>query len=565
MHGVTAILGAEAAAITAMDLKRSDASSLTERQDNVVTTPCWEAPDGQVHCSIGKRQDVVATSPCWEGPDGQVHCHVDKRQDNVVTTPCWEAPDGQVHCSVGKREEVVATSPLDKRQVVVTTPCWEAPDGQVHCHLQKRQDNVVTTPCWEAPDGQIHCHLEKRQRVVYTGCWETTDGKVRCAAHPRPPHEKRQVVVTTPCWEGPDGQVHCAASKDKREELAEAGVYPSPSHVANGTTLDCASWWTVPNTTAQADLCLAALVSAQNISFAQFRQLNPDVDPTCSNLKIGGAYCVQGASDAASITTVGGPNDTAPSSVPLPPASRVTEARTSIQSTSHPTPTFIADGLPVSSQPVTIGDQTSASSNATTRSASAPSATITRRPSTECLYASRAKFSTSDRQFGDYLLDAAGHTCGTQIPPDGLVDPSRLTHATPPPPLTTQADTDVAQTSSRAASTKEDYSSLAQATASSSAAASDSSAGAANSTDTAPRLDGRCGLDEFSQATCDPDGEYGGCCSSHGYCGKTNDHCGVGCLNGCNLGSSNNTLTQATPEGVESSTSFSPPRPQITD
>ncbi|KAL8772168.1 MAG: hypothetical protein Q9209_002603 [Squamulea sp. 1 TL-2023] len=540
MHGVTAILGAEAAAIPTVDVKRSDAGSLTERQDNVVTTPCWEAPDGQVHCSIGKRQDVVATSPCWEAPDGQVHCHVDKRQDNVVTTPCWEAPDGQVHCSVGKREDVVAPSALDKRQ------------------------GVVTTPCWEAPDGQVHCHLQKRQRVVDTGCWETTDGKVRCVAHPRPPHEKRQVVVTTPCWEAPDGQVHCAASKDKREESADAAT----------------------NTTAQADLCLAALLSAQNISFAQFRQLNPDVDPICSNLKIGCAYCVEGnaesnshpirtatlrhtsgASNATSIPTVGWSNDTASSSAPLSPAPRITEARTGIQSTNHPTPNFIADGLPVSSEPVAIGNHISASSDATTRSGIVTRATTTHRPSTECLYASRAKFSISNGQFGDYLIDAAGHTCGTQVSQGGVGDPSGLTRATPPPPLTTEADIDMPRTSSGAASTKEDYSSSAKATTSSSAAASGSSAGAANSTDTAPRLDGRCGLNEFSQATCDSNGEFGGCCSSHGYCGTTNDHCGVGCLNGCDLGPSNTTLTQTnvTQTNPESSTSFSPPRPQITD
>ncbi|KAF2197676.1 DUF1929-domain-containing protein [Delitschia confertaspora ATCC 74209] len=51
---------------------------------------------------------------------------------------------------------------------------------------------------------------------------------------------------------------------------------------------------------------------------------------------------------------------------------------------------------------------------------------------------------------------------------------------------------------------------------------------------TAPRSDGRCGKD-FGGATCDAKGEYGGCCSSAGYCGKTNDHClpTSGCQNGC--------------------------------
>ncbi|KAF1974330.1 glyoxal oxidase [Bimuria novae-zelandiae CBS 107.79] len=50
----------------------------------------------------------------------------------------------------------------------------------------------------------------------------------------------------------------------------------------------------------------------------------------------------------------------------------------------------------------------------------------------------------------------------------------------------------------------------------------------------APRNDGRCGKD-FGDATCDPNSEYGGCCSTYGYCGSTDSHCLVenGCQNGC--------------------------------
>jgi hypothetical protein len=49
-----------------------------------------------------------------------------------------------------------------------------------------------------------------------------------------------------------------------------------------------------------------------------------------------------------------------------------------------------------------------------------------------------------------------------------------------------------------------------------------------------PRADGRCG-ENFGGATCDPKGNYGGCCSSWGWCGITSDHCLVaaGCQNGC--------------------------------
>ncbi|KAI9808602.1 MAG: hypothetical protein M1825_003752 [Sarcosagium campestre] len=52
--------------------------------------------------------------------------------------------------------------------------------------------------------------------------------------------------------------------------------------------------------------------------------------------------------------------------------------------------------------------------------------------------------------------------------------------------------------------------------------------------DASPRSDGRCGKD-FSGAKCDSKGEFGGCCSSNGWCGKTDDHCqkSKGCQNGC--------------------------------
>ena len=48
------------------------------------------------------------------------------------------------------------------------------------------------------------------------------------------------------------------------------------------------------------------------------------------------------------------------------------------------------------------------------------------------------------------------------------------------------------------------------------------SSGSGTGSSTAPRTDGRCGQ-AFSGATCDPNGAYGGCCSSAGYCGTTPD------------------------------------------
>ncbi|OQO00644.1 hypothetical protein B0A48_13134 [Cryoendolithus antarcticus] len=52
--------------------------------------------------------------------------------------------------------------------------------------------------------------------------------------------------------------------------------------------------------------------------------------------------------------------------------------------------------------------------------------------------------------------------------------------------------------------------------------------------DAPPRSDGRCGRD-FGTAPCDVNGEYGPCCSSMGWCGKTDDHCLAknGCQSGC--------------------------------
>ncbi|KAF2136877.1 carbohydrate-binding module family 18 [Aplosporella prunicola CBS 121167] len=65
-------------------------------------------------------------------------------------------------------------------------------------------------------------------------------------------------------------------------------------------------------------------------------------------------------------------------------------------------------------------------------------------------------------------------------------------------------------------------------------------AAAATSAAAAPRTDGRCGKD-FAGATCDSNGEYGGCCSEFGFCGKTDGHCLVanGCQNGCSDGTPN--------------------------
>jgi len=47
-------------------------------------------------------------------------------------------------------------------------------------------------------------------------------------------------------------------------------------------------------------------------------------------------------------------------------------------------------------------------------------------------------------------------------------------------------------------------------------------------------IDGTCGPDHGG-TICDPNSTAytGGCCSSHGYCGNTDAHCGAGCVSGC--------------------------------
>ncbi|KAL8827599.1 MAG: hypothetical protein Q9170_006953 [Blastenia crenularia] len=373
---ISAVIG-----LATLGIQGINAAAVPKADTDVKRSPqenCWEAPDGQIHCALSKRHPcyVVAgqircspekRSPqenCWEAPDGQIHCSLEKRES------CWEAPDGQIHCSLDKRET-----------------CWEAPDGQIHCLLDKR--DALPEPsdpnypncgapicfrktsskrdslgqCWEAPDGQIHCSLDKRdalpepilpgypecgapicfrktfsKRDALEHCWEAPDGQIHCSLDKRDPQE--------PCWEAPDGQVHCSfAMEAKRDASAEPLVAPPPAPIANGTSLQCASWWTVVKLEGQPDPCLAALVTAQNITFTQFRQLNPEVNSTCTNLKVGYAYCIQ-ASGPTFPSSANVSNTTSmaivSSSAPLLPAVRVTEARSGARGAGLPTPTSVA-------------------------------------------------------------------------------------------------------------------------------------------------------------------------------------------------------------------------------
>ncbi|KAK7513250.1 glyoxal oxidase [Phyllosticta citriasiana] len=76
---------------------------------------------------------------------------------------------------------------------------------------------------------------------------------------------------------------------------------------------------------------------------------------------------------------------------------------------------------------------------------------------------------------------------------------------------------------------------------------------------TAPRTDGRCGS-SFGGATCDPKGQFGGCCSKYGYCGNTDAHClaSNGCLSGCTGGATSSAVSSA------AATSAAPSKPAAT-
>ncbi|KAL8799428.1 MAG: hypothetical protein Q9182_005913 [Xanthomendoza sp. 2 TL-2023] len=108
---------------------------------------------------------------------------------------------------------------------------------------------------------------------------------------------------------------------------------------------------------------------------------------------------------------------------------------------------------------------------------------------------------------------------------------------------------------------------------------SPTSSSSSSTSSSPPRSDGRCGLTEFGYATCDPNGQYGGCCSQYGYCGRGDIYCGAGCLSGCNnpgvaasslspsissISSSSRSSTPNSPasptSSSSSSTSSSPPR-----
>ncbi|CAO1597390.1 hypothetical protein XANCAGTX0491_001200 [Xanthoria calcicola] len=118
MHGVAAIVGAEAAVIPTMD-----AGSVVERQDKFTPGSCWQTSTGEVRCPV---------ITCWETSTGEVRCPArkEKRDDTTADGTCWETSTGEVRCPV--------------------TYCWETSTGEVRCPARKgKRDSSDAT--FEAP------------------------------------------------------------------------------------------------------------------------------------------------------------------------------------------------------------------------------------------------------------------------------------------------------------------------------------------------------------------------------------------------------------------------------
>ncbi|KAL9013266.1 MAG: hypothetical protein Q9173_002025 [Seirophora scorigena] len=109
-------------------------------------------------------------------------------------------------------------------------------------------------------------------------------------------------------------------------------VVPAPKPFHNGTSTPCASWWALVKTSAEPSYCLNALVFFGNITLEKFRELNPDVNTECTNLKPWYAYCVRAAApsqphltrlSSGSLSSNASAVDLSPQ--PLLPAIRATE------------------------------------------------------------------------------------------------------------------------------------------------------------------------------------------------------------------------------------------------
>ncbi|KAL8744081.1 MAG: hypothetical protein Q9190_003642 [Brigantiaea leucoxantha] len=82
------------------------ATAVTERNND---STCWEAPDGQIHCTppknVKREASAEDSSTCWEASDGQIHCtppkNVKREASKEDGTTCWKLSHGQVYCTGG--------------------------------------------------------------------------------------------------------------------------------------------------------------------------------------------------------------------------------------------------------------------------------------------------------------------------------------------------------------------------------------------------------------------------------------------------------------------------------
>ncbi|KAL8645941.1 MAG: hypothetical protein Q9210_006432 [Variospora velana] len=92
------------------------------------------------------------------------------------------------------------------------------------------------------------------------------------------------------CLIAADGHVHY----NPRKREAQPVVLP-PEPFINGTSAPCAAWWAVEKASGAPSTCQDALEKGRDITFEQFRELNPNVNAGCTNLKPGYAYCIKAA------------------------------------------------------------------------------------------------------------------------------------------------------------------------------------------------------------------------------------------------------------------------------
>ncbi|KAL9016719.1 MAG: hypothetical protein Q9185_005956 [Variospora sp. 1 TL-2023] len=112
------------------------------------------------------------------------------------------------------------------------------------------------------------------------------------------------------CWIAADGQVHCDPQKREAQPDKASGA---------------------PST------CQDALKKGEDITFEQFRELNPNVNAGCTNLKPGYAYCIKAADPSQPpFTGISSGNLSSNTSItdppPLFPALRATQLSASFRS-----------------------------------------------------------------------------------------------------------------------------------------------------------------------------------------------------------------------------------------